>query len=160
MLTIGQVGRALLVLSIGVIIMTAEWEDEWITKRRHLEPDRRSGDIRNNLQRDRDRIVHSSAFRILQGKTQVFTASWAPQRYSRVTHSIQVSQIGRGIAGLLKDRNNLSLPEELIESACLAHDIGHPPFGHEGETALNKCMNDYGGFEGNAQGLRALDVID
>lgn len=118
-------------------------------------------EYRNPFQIDRDRIIHSSAFRRLQNKTQVFLSGEYDFYRTRLTHSIEVAQIGRSICGRL-NRQERGLDEDchidadLVESACLAHDLGHPPFGHTGERTLHRLMQPYGGFEGNAQTLRLL----
>jgi len=109
---------------------------------------------RLDFERDRDRIIHSSAFRRLEGKTQVFTPGLDDYYRSRLTHSIEVAQIGRTIA------RTLGLNESLTEAICLAHDLGHSPFGHAGEAALNALMADHGGFEHNAQSLRIVDLLE
>lgn len=109
---------------------------------------------RNAFDRDRDRIIHSQAFRRLEGKTQVFTESADDSCRNRLTHSLEVSQIGRTIA------KTLGLNQTLTESICLAHDLGHPPFGHMGEEILNALMASYGGFEHNRQTLRIVDLIE
>ncbi len=109
---------------------------------------------RSDFERDRDRIIHSSAFRRLEGKTQVFTPGLDDYYRTRLTHSIEVAQIGRTIAKELK------LNESLTEAICLAHDLGHPPFGHAGEIILNKLMNNFGGFEHNRQTLRIVDLLE
>ncbi len=109
---------------------------------------------RSEFQRDRDRIIHSSAFRRLEYKTQVFVNHEGDMFRTRLTHSIEVAQIGRSIA------RSMSLNEDLVEAICLAHDLGHTPFGHAGQTALNACMKDYGGFEHNLQSLRVVDVLE
>lgn len=109
---------------------------------------------RNQFQRDRDRIIHSSAFRRLEYKTQVFVNHEGDLFRTRLTHSLEVAQIGRAIA------RNLSLHEDLVEGIALAHDLGHTPFGHAGQDALNECMQDFGGFEHNLQSLRVVDVLE
>jgi len=107
-----------------------------------------------DFERDRDRIIHSSAFRRLEGKTQVFSPGLDDYYRSRLTHSIEVAQIGRTIAKVL------GLNKSLTEAICLAHDLGHPPFGHTGEEVLNELMADYGGFEHNAQALRIVTLLE
>jgi dGTPase len=109
---------------------------------------------RNQFQRDRDRIVHSSAFRRLEYKTQVFVNHEGDLFRTRLTHSIEVAQIGRAIA------RNLELHEDLVEGIALAHDLGHTPFGHAGQDALNECMREFGGFEHNLQSLRVVDLLE
>ncbi len=109
---------------------------------------------RNQFQRDRDRIIHSSAFRRLEYKTQVFVNHEGDLFRTRLTHSIEVAQIGRAIA------RNLQLHEDLVEGIALAHDLGHTPFGHAGQDALNECMRDFGGFEHNLQSLRVVDLLE
>jgi dGTPase len=109
---------------------------------------------RSAFERDRDRIVHCSAFRRLEGKTQVFTPGLDDYYRTRLTHSIEVAQIGRTIA------KALGLNESLTEAICLAHDLGHPPFGHAGEEAIDELMKDHGGFEHNAQTLRIVDLLE
>jgi dGTPase len=121
----------------------------------------RDGEYRSIFQVNRDRIIHTSAFRRLQSKTQVFLSGEYDFYRTRLTHSIEVSQIGRSLCAALQQRTSL-LPEdawidpELVEAICLAHDIGHPPFGHAGERTLHRLMAPWGGFEGNAQTLRLL----
>jgi dGTPase len=119
--------------------------------RRYPEP---PPQYRGEFQRDRDRIIHSSAFRRLAYKTQVFVNHEGDLFRTRVTHSIEVAQIGRSIA------RALALNETLTEAICLAHDLGHTPFGHAGQDALNECMRDYGGFEHNLQSLRTVDELE
>jgi dGTPase len=119
--------------------------------RRYPEP---PPQYRGEFQRDRDRIIHSSAFRRLAYKTQVFVNHEGDLFRTRVTHSIEVAQIGRSIA------RALALNETLAEAICLAHDLGHTPFGHAGQDALNECMRDYGGFEHNLQSLRTVDELE
>jgi dGTPase len=109
---------------------------------------------RSEFQRDRDRIVHSTAFRRLEYKTQVFVNHEGDLFRTRLTHSIEVAQIARSIA------RNLALNEDLVESIALAHDLGHTPFGHSGQDALNECMQEYGGFEHNLQSLRVVDLLE
>ncbi|MFI4866234.1 MAG: deoxyguanosinetriphosphate triphosphohydrolase [Steroidobacterales bacterium] len=119
--------------------------------RRYAEP---PPQYRSEFQRDRDRIIHSSAFRRLAYKTQVFVNHEGDLFRTRVTHSIEVAQIGRSIA------RALALNETLSEAIALAHDLGHTPFGHAGQDALNECMRDYGGFEHNLQSLRTVDELE
>ncbi len=109
---------------------------------------------RGEYQRDRDRIIHSTAFRRLVYKTQVFVNHEGDLYRTRLTHSLEVSQIGRTIAIALR------LNEPLTEAICLAHDLGHTPFGHAGQDTLNACMRDYGGFEHNLQSLRVVDELE
>jgi dGTPase len=109
---------------------------------------------RNEFQRDRDRIIHSTAFRRLEYKTQVFVNHEGDLFRTRLTHSIEVAQIGRSIA------RNLGLHEDLVEAIALAHDLGHTPFGHAGQDALNDCMHEHGGFEHNLQSLRVVDLLE
>jgi dGTPase len=117
-------------------------------------PPQHEEDRRSPFERDRSRIIHSAAFRSLQGKTQIFEPQTADFMRSRLTHSIEVSQIGRGLA------KRFGVPGSLVETACLAHDLGHPPFGHTGEAALNERMDEHGGFEGNAQTFRIVTRIE
>jgi dGTPase len=119
---------------------------------RHHKEDSPGG--RNEFQRDRDRIIHSSAFRRLEYKTQVFVNHEGDLFRTRLTHSLEVAQIGRGIA------RNLKLHEDLVEAVALAHDLGHTPFGHAGQDALNACMKAFGGFEHNLQSLRVVDELE
>ena len=109
---------------------------------------------RSEFQRDRDRVIHSSAFRRLEYKTQVFVNHEGDLFRTRLTHSIEVAQIARSIA------RQLYLDEDLAEAIALAHDLGHTPFGHAGQDALNECMRDEGGFEHNLQSLRVVDVLE
>lgn len=109
---------------------------------------------RDQYQRDRDRIIHSAAFRRLEYKTQVFVNHEGDMFRTRLTHSIEVAQIGRTIARALR------VNEDLTEAICLAHDLGHTPFGHAGQEALNACMRGHGGFEHNLQSLRIVDLLE
>jgi dGTPase len=119
--------------------------------RRHPEP---PPELRSEFQRDRDRIIHSNAFRRLTYKTQVFVNHEGDLYRTRVTHSLEVAQIARSAALALR------LNEALTEAISLAHDLGHTPFGHAGQEALNDCMRDYGGFEHNLQSLRVVDELE
>ena len=120
--------------------------------RRYPEP---GHPYRNDFQRDRDRVIHSRAFRRLENKTQVFTRRYSDHFRNRLTHTIEVSQISRTIAA------SLGLNEDLVETLALVHDIGHPPFGHSGERALNVCMQVYGdSFDHNLQALRTVEHFE
>ncbi len=119
--------------------------------RRHAEP---PAPTRNAFQRDRDRIVHSTAFRRLVYKTQVFLNHEGDLFRTRLTHSLEVAQLGRSIA------RALGLNEDLVEAIALAHDLGHTPFGHAGQDALHECMAAHGGFEHNLQSLRVVDQLE
>jgi dGTPase len=119
--------------------------------RRYDEPAAR---YRGEYQRDRDRIIHSTAFRRLVYKTQVFVNHEGDLYRTRLTHSLEVSQIGRSVA------TALALNEPLTEAICLAHDLGHTPFGHAGQDELNDCMREFGGFEHNLQSLRVVDELE
>lgn len=119
--------------------------------RRHPEA---AAPTRTEYQRDRDRIVHSTAFRRLVYKTQVFLNHEGDLYRTRLTHSLEVAQLGRSIA------RSLALNEDLVEAIALAHDLGHTPFGHAGQDALHECMRDHGGFEHNLQSLRVVDRLE
>ena len=119
--------------------------------RRHVEA---AAPTRTDFQRDRDRIVHSTAFRRLVYKTQVFLNHEGDLFRTRLTHSLEVAQLGRSIARALR------LNEDLVEAIALAHDLGHTPFGHAGQDALNACMAEHGGFEHNLQSLRVVDSLE
>ncbi|MCW5299419.1 deoxyguanosinetriphosphate triphosphohydrolase [Herbaspirillum lusitanum] len=121
------------------------------TGRRFSEP---APGSRTEYQRDRDRIIHSTAFRRLEYKTQVFVNHEGDLFRTRLTHSIEVAQIARSCA------RNLRLNEDLVEAISLAHDLGHTPFGHAGQDELNSCMKDFGGFEHNLQSLRVVDDLE
>jgi dGTPase len=109
---------------------------------------------RTCFQRDRDRVLHTTAFRRLEYKTQVFVTSEGDYYRTRLTHTLEVAQIGKTIA------RTLGANEDLVEAICLAHDLGHPPFGHAGETALARIMKDHGGFDHNRHSLRIVDVLE
>jgi dGTPase len=131
----------------------APWaaHDEHSRGRRYPEP---RPENRTEFQRDRDRIVHSNAFRRLVYKTQVFVNHEGDLYRTRITHSLEVAQIARSVA------RSLRLNEHLTEAICLAHDLGHTPFGHAGQDALNECMREYGGFEHNLQSLRVVEELE
>jgi len=136
-------------------------EDAWLAPyamhsrasrgRQHAEPDH---PFRSVFQRDRERIVHCTAFRRMLGKTQVLVGQINDHHRTRLTHTLEVAQISRTIA------RRLRLNEDLVEAIALSHDIGHPPFGHEGERALNACLRDHGGFDHNTYGLRRVDLLE
>src|SRR5438876_8181067 len=119
--------------------------------RRHAEE---SHPFRTLYMRDRDRIVHSTAFRRLMYKTQVLVTPTNDHHRTRLTHTLEVAQMSRTIA------RQLGLNEDLTEAIALAHDLGHPPFGHAGEEALNECMREHGGFEHNRHGLRIVEQLE
>ncbi|MBC8375208.1 MAG: dNTP triphosphohydrolase [FCB group bacterium] len=136
-----------------------DWDCESMGER-HLP----ENEYRNAFEIDRDRIIHSTAFRRLQGKTQVYVTGQSDQYRTRLTHSIEVAQIGRSIVNYLNRSSDLltadyEIDSALVEAACLAHDLGNPPIGHKGESRLNELMDNWGGFEGNAQSLRILTDI-
>jgi dGTPase len=121
----------------------------------------RRADYRTPFQIDRDRIIHAHAFRKLQSKTQVFLSGEYDFYRTRLTHSMEVAQIGRSICQYLRWRgaplaDDFHIDGDLVEAVCLAHDLGHPPFGHSGERTLQELMLPWGGFEGNAQTLHLL----
>src|SRR6185369_1606144 len=119
--------------------------------RRHPEPPH---PYRGPYQRDRDRILHSAAFRRLSQKTQVFTGEMGDYHRTRLTHTLEVSSIARTIARALR------LNEDLVEALALAHDLGHPPFGHSGEDVLDECLQNDGGFNHNEQALRIFELLE
>jgi dGTPase len=134
--------------------LTNLYDDSWWLERPYEEDPQASADVRMPLERDRDRIVHSRALRRLGGKTQVIGSPWAYDFRNRLTHTVEVGQVGRSLA------RKHQVDEALIEAACMAHDIGHPPFGHAGERALNRLMREHGGFDANAQTLRTLCALE
>ena len=110
--------------------------------------------LRTPYQRDRDRVIHSTAFRRLKHKTQVFVNTTGDHFRTRITHSLEVAQIARTLA------KHFNLNEDLCETLSLSHDLGHTPFGHAGEEVLNECMNKYGGFDHNIQTLRIVNILE
>src|SRR5579859_4037656 len=126
------------------------------------DPDRSRGRLfeeppsktRSPFRRDCDRIIHATAFRRLKHKTQVFVFDEGDHYRTRLTHTLEVAQIARALA------RRMGLDEDLTETLALAHDLGHPPFGHAGEDALNECMKDLGGFDHNAQSLRVVTNLE
>lgn len=140
--------------------MQACWQ-----QRRQEDQHLRPQDHRSPYQRDKARILHSAAFRRLQAKTQIMSVGQNDFYRTRLTHSLEAAQIGSALVAQLRTKSNdemqACLPDEaLMEALCLAHDLGHPPFGHGGETALNQCMQPYGGFEGNAQTFRIVGKLE
>lgn len=144
-------------------------QDIW--EERFLKQEKKDNDVRNEWERDYARLIHSAAFRRLQAKTQVLGLGESDFYRTRLTHSMEVAQIGVGIVRWLREGIYTGKPDEetikeilprssLINAICLAHDLGHPPFGHGGEVALNICMRNYGGFEGNGQTLRILSKLE
>lgn len=136
-------------------VIEPTWEE-----RRSGTSQTRTKDNRDEYERDRSRIIHSSAFRRLQGKTQVLGIGEGDFHRTRLTHSMEAAQISRGLHDTLqreyKQQEEILPPKHLLEAICLAHDLGHPPFGHAGEVALNYAMRNHNGFEGNGQTLRIL----
>lgn len=144
--------------------MKNDFYDVFDRERIQGDPPPREGEYRSPFQVDRDRIIHTSSFRRLQNKTQVFFSGEYDFYRTRLTHSIEVAQIGRSLCNRLNQTSPLLSPTyhidaDLVEAACLSHDIGHPPFGHTGERTLHRLMGPFGGFEGNAQTLRILTTI-
>ncbi|EPS3379426.1 TPA: anti-phage deoxyguanosine triphosphatase [Vibrio cholerae] len=143
--------------------MQVSLNPEWLARNNDEHKIRRN-DHRSPFQRDRARILHSAAFRRLQAKTQVHGTSLNDFYRTRLTHSLEAAQIGTGIVAQIKlkqpEFRELLPSDSLIDSLCLAHDIGHPPYGHGGEIALNYMMRDHGGFEGNAQTFRIVTSLE
>ncbi|MEY8213805.1 MAG: dNTP triphosphohydrolase, partial [Colwellia sp.] len=139
--------------------------DFWLERRLQKVPQRQQ-DHRDPFRRDRARILHSAAFRRLQSKTQVMGSGQGDFYRTRLTHSLEASQIGSGITAQLRYKHpqkcQVLFPQSdsLIEAICLAHDIGHPPFGHGGEIALHYMMREHGGFEGNGQTFRIVARLE
>src|SRR6187455_3780792 len=131
----------------------APYAEDFFRTRGRLHPEPESGS-RNPFRRDADRIIHSTAFRRLKHKTQVFVFHEGDHYRTRLTHSLEVAQIARALA------RQLGLDEDLTETLALAHDLGHPPFGHAGERALDKCLAAHGGFDHNAQALRVVTLLE
>jgi dGTPase len=145
-------------------LTAADWldhEDGWLAPyamrsrrsrgRRYAEEEH---PFRTLYQRDRERVVHCTAFRRMTGKTQVLVATVNDHHRTRLTHTLEVTQVARTVA------RRLRLNEDLTEAIALAHDIGHPPFGHAGEDALDECLRDHGGFDHNLYGLRRVDELE
>ncbi len=144
--------------------MQKSWEKPW--QERQEAPPARQGDVRSPWERDYARIIHSAAFRRLQSKTQVLDLGQSDFYRTRLTHSMEVAQVSNGLLKFLQGKYKKTpiveaLPDtHLLAAICLAHDMGHPPFGHGGEIALNLCMREHGGFEGNGQTVRILSKLE
>ena len=134
------------------IVKLSKFAVPLVSKGRYFKEKKTS--LRNDFQRDRDRIIHSTAFRRLKHKTQVFVNTSGDHFRTRITHSLEVSQIARTLSKFF------NLNEDLCETLSLAHDLGHTPFGHAGEDALNTCMKNYGGFDHNIQTLRIITILE
>ncbi|MEW9799541.1 anti-phage deoxyguanosine triphosphatase [Alteromonas sp. CYL-A6] len=150
--------------SLSFTAAKADWENAW-TERSQPRTQSRDGDHRTPYQRDKARVLHSAAFRRLQAKTQVLGVGLSDFYRTRLTHSLEAAQIGAGITAQLSGKypelsEYLAIDANLIETLCLAHDIGHPPFGHGGEIALHYMMQDHGGFEGNGQTFRIITQLE
>ncbi|MBY0531025.1 MAG: deoxyguanosinetriphosphate triphosphohydrolase [Xanthobacteraceae bacterium] len=140
-------------MAVSVFTPRAEWAADPARSRGRRFPEPPSP-ARSDFRRDCDRIIHSTAFRRLKHKTQVFVSHEGDHFRTRLTHTLEVSQIARALA------RSLGLDEDLAEALALSHDLGHPPFGHAGERALDACMEDYGGFDHNAQSLRVVTKLE
>ena len=140
-------------MAVSVFTPRAEWAADPVRSRGRRFPEPPSP-ARSDFRRDCDRIIHSTAFRRLKHKTQVFVSHEGDHFRTRLTHTLEVSQIARALA------RSLGLDEDLAEALALSHDLGHPPFGHAGERALQTCMEDYGGFDHNAQSLRVVTKLE
>jgi dGTPase len=142
-----------ILVAVSVFTPRAEWAAEPSRSRGRRFPESPSA-ARSDFRRDCDRIIHSTAFRRLKHKTQVFVSHEGDHFRTRLTHTLEVSQIARALA------RALGLDEDLAEALALSHDLGHPPFGHAGERALQVCLEDYGGFDHNAQSLRVVTKLE
>ncbi len=140
-------------MAVSVFTPRADWAADPARSRGRRFPEPPSP-ARSDFRRDCDRIIHSTAFRRLKHKTQVFVSHEGDHFRTRLTHTLEVSQIARALA------RSLGLDEDLAEALALSHDLGHPPFGHAGERALDACMEDYGGFDHNAQSLRVVTKLE
>lgn len=140
-------------MAVSVFTPRTEWAADPARTRGRRFPEPPSP-ARSDFRRDCDRIIHSTAFRRLKHKTQVFVSHEGDHFRTRLTHTLEVSQIARALA------RSLGLDEDLTEALALSHDLGHPPFGHAGERALDHCMQDYGGFDHNAQSLRVVTKLE
>lgn len=154
----------LIVIISGKMMCSTHWTQPW-QERRLPRVQMRDGDHRSSYQRDKARVLHSAAFRRLQAKTQVLGVGLSDFYRTRLTHSLEAAQIGTGITAQLEAKypalsRHLMLDSSLIETLCLAHDIGHPPFGHGGEIALHFMMHEHGGFEGNGQTFRIVTQLE
>ncbi|HMN51671.1 MAG TPA: dNTP triphosphohydrolase, partial [Xanthobacteraceae bacterium] len=140
-------------MTVAALTPRAPWAADPARSRGRLFPEEPSP-ARSDFRRDFDRLIHSTAFRRLKHKTQVFVSHEGDHFRTRLTHTLEVSQIARALA------RTLALDEDLAEALALSHDLGHPPFGHAGERALDACLKDFGGFDHNAQSLRVVTKLE